>query len=665
MTRRRAGYRYGAWHDGPDPLAPPYDVRAALDRLGDDVLRGATPGDALRRLLRQGQNPKDRMRGLDGMLRRVRQQRRTLRERGRLDGTLEEVRRLLDTAVGQERAVLFPEPGDDARVREAELDALPHDTARAVRQLETYEWRSADAAATFQQLRDLLRREVLDTQFRGLKEGLEKPADGSGREQLQRVKDMMAQLNEMLAADARGEHTEQRFEEFMGRYGDLFPDRPGSLEELVDSLARRAAAAERLLRSLTAEQRRELAALLSNALEDMDLAREMQQLGEALRARRPDLDWSSREGLRGNEPLGVAEGTSALQDLADLEELEATLKQDYPGAELADIDEEAVRRALGRRAADDLRELRAIQRELEEQGYLNRHGGRLELTAKAVRRLGQTALSRVLAGLHSRAEGAHDVRDAGRTGELMGTSRGWQFGDEQPLDVVRTLTNAVRRGAVPTGDSIRLEVDDFEVAETERRTSAAVCLLVDLSYSMVLRDTWGAAKSTALALHALVSGQFPQDALQIVGFSSYARVLEAPELAGLEADYVQGTNLQHALILAGRFLAKHPAAEPIVLVVTDGEPTAHLVPGGEPFFSWPPMRQTIALTVAEVDRMTRQRATINVFQLDDDPRLTAFVHELARRNGGRVFLPDAGRLGQYVVRDYLQRRGGRGFRRAG
>jgi uncharacterized protein with von Willebrand factor type A (vWA) domain len=201
------------------------------------------------------------------------------------------------------------------------------------------------------------------------------------------------------------------------------------------------------------------------------------------------------------------------------------------------------------------------------------------------------------------------------------------------------------------------------VAETDRRTSAAVCLLVDMSYSMVLRDTWGPAKATALALHALVSGQFPQDALQIVGFSSYARLLGAAELAGLEADYVQGTNLQHALMLAGRFLDKHAEAEPVVLVVTDGEPTAHLLADGTAQFAWPPERETIAVTVAEVDRMTRRGATLNVFQLDDDPRLTAFVQELARRNGGRVFLPDAARLGQYVVSDYLQRRSGR--RRAG
>ena len=334
------------------------------------------------------------------------------------------------------------------------------------------------------------------------------------------------------------------------------------------------------------------------------------------------------------------------------------------------MDEEAVRRALGRRAADDLRELRRMERELEEQGYLNRSGDRLDLTAKAVRRLGQTALRHVFADLRSAGRGGHDVPDAGQAGELTGSSRPWQFGDEQPLDVVRTLTNAVRAGRVRrpddgTGRGIALSTEDFEVAETDRRTSAAVCLLVDLSYSMVLRDTWGAAKATALALHALVSGQFPQDALTIIGFSSYARPLEVTELAGLDADYVQGTNLQHALILAGRFLDKHPAAEPVVLVVTDGEPTAHLLPGGRPYFAWPPEPETLEATVVEVDRMTRRGATLNVFQLDDDPRLTAFMQDLARRNGGRVLLPDPRRLGQYVVSDYLSRRAGRRARRAG
>jgi uncharacterized protein with von Willebrand factor type A (vWA) domain len=604
-------------------------VRRALDRLGDDVLGGATPRDALRRLLRRGMDD-DGPRGLDEMMRRLRQQRRELRERGRLDGTLEEVRRLVDTAVGQERSALFPDPSDDARFREASLDALPSDPARAVRQLDSYDWRSPEAAQTFEQVKDLLRREVLDTQFRGMKQALENPDP----EAMQRVKDMLADLNEMLAADERGEHTQEQFDAFMSRYGDLFPDQPENLEELVDSLARRAAAAERMMRSLTPEQRDELAALMAGALEDMDLAREMAQLSEALRARRPDLDWRGRERMQGEEPLGAGEATSALQDLADIDELESAMAQDYAGASLEDIDEEAVERALGRRAADEVRALRRLERELEEQGYLNRSGDRLDLTAKAIRRLGQTALRRVFADLDAAGRGGHDVLDAGQAGELTGSSRAWQFGDEQPLDVVRTLTNAVRAGRVhSSGHGIRLSTEDFEVAETDRRTSAAVCLLVDLSYSMVLRDTWGVAKATALALHSLVSGQFPQDALTIIGFSSYARKLTATELASLDADYVQGTNLQHALILAGRFLDQHPEAEPVVLVVTDGEPTAHLLPGGRPWFSWPPEPETIALTVAEVDRMTRRGATLNVFALDDDPRLLGFTQELARRNG--------------------------------
>jgi uncharacterized protein with von Willebrand factor type A (vWA) domain len=653
------GYRYGGWHDGPDPLAPPYDVRRALDRIGDDVLAGATPRDALRRLLRRGTD--DGPRGLEQMLRRIRQQRRELRERGRLVGTLDEVRRLVDAAIGQERAELFPDPSDDARFRETTLDALPGDTARAVRELDSYDWRSAEAAQTFEQVKDLLRREVLDTQFRGMKEALENPDPSS----MQRIKDMMADLNAMLAADERGEHTQEDFDAFMAKHGDMFPDHPANLEELVDSLARRAAAAERMMRSLSPQQRQELADLMAAALEDMDLAREMAQLNEALRARRPDLDRRSRERMTGDQPMGAGEGTSALQDLADLDELESTLGQDYPGASLEDVDEEAVRRALGRRAADELRELRRMERELEEQGYLNRSGDRLDLTAKAVRRLGQTALRHVFADLRSADRGGHDVPDAGQAGELTGASRPWQFGDEQPLDVVRTLTNAVRAGRAQPGHGIRLATEDFEVAETDRRTSAAVCLLVDLSYSMVLRDTWGAAKATALALHSLVSGQFPQDALTIIGFSSYARPLEVTELAGLDADYVQGTNLQHALILAGRFLDKHPAAEPVVLVVTDGEPTAHLLPGGRPYFAWPPEPETLEATVVEVDRMTRRGATLNVFQLDDDPRLTSFMQDLARRNGGRVLLPDPRRLGQYVVSDYLSRRGGRRGRRAG
>jgi uncharacterized protein with von Willebrand factor type A (vWA) domain len=665
-----SGYRYGPYHDGPDPLEPPYDVRGAVDALGDSVLEGADPASALRDLIRRGLGDRQ---GLDDLLRRVREQRRQVRSRGRLDGVLEQARAMLDTAIGQERAELFPDPSDEARLREAELDALPSDPARAIRQLADYDWRSAAARETFEQLRQMLRDEVLDSQFRGMKQTLQQ----SDPQAMQRVKDMMAALTGMLEADAAGRHTQQQFDDFMAQYGDMFPDSPGNLEELVDSLVRRMSAAQRVLNSLTDEQRDELSALMSQALEDAGLAAEMSRLADALRSRRPDMDDWSAERMNGQQPLGLGDATSALGELADLDELEDALRQDYPGARLDDVDEEAVRRALGRQAVDDMEALRQIERELERQGYLQRSDGKLELTPKAVRRIGETALRRVFAQLAAGRQGDHDQRDAGQAGEYTGSTRPWQFGDEQSIDTSATVRNALLRGGVPAmaepgspgqpggrdlpglqarHPRVSLSVRDFEVAETERRASAAVCLLVDLSYSMALRGTWGAAKQTALALHALVRSRYPQDAIQVIGFSNYARELRETELAGLGWDMVQGTNLHHALVLAGRFLDRRPEQDPVVMIVTDGEPTAHLRRDGSSDFDWPPSPETLELTLAEVDKMTRRRAVLNVFMLAEDERLTAFVEEVARRNGGRVLRAMPESLGEYVVRDFLRAR---------
>jgi len=654
----RSGYRYGAWHGGRDPLEPPFDVRRALDEIGDDVLAGASPGEALRRLLQQGTGDPAGLRGLDELRRKVRRQARQARRRGRLDGTLEQVRELLDRALAAERRELFPDPDDSARFAEAQLDALPDDPARAVRELSDYQWRSDEARQAYEEIKDLLRREVLDSQFRGMRDALR----GASAEDMARIREMISALNDMLEADARGQHTQEQFDRFMAEYGEFFPENPADLAELVDTLARRAAAQQRLLDSLSDEQRQELADLMAGAMGDAGLAGELERLQQGLRAARPDLRWGGRERMDGDRPLGLGDATGALQEIADLEELDAMLDQDYPGASLDDIDPELVERALGRQAVDDVEALRRIERELQRQGYLNRSGGQLELTARAVRRLGATALRRVFSVLDSGGRGTHDVRDAGAAGEPTGSSRGWEYGDEQPLEVVRTVRNAVlRAGPGP----VKLAVEDFEVIETERRTSATVALLVDLSYSMALRGTWGAAKATALALHSLVTTAYPQDKIEIIGFSNYARVISPTELAGLSWDMVQGTNLQHALMLARRHLDRYRDGEPVIMVVTDGEPTAHLSRDGHPEFAWPPLPETLAVTLAEVERCTRRGATINVFMLDEEPALVRFVDELARRNGGRVFSPRPERLGEYVVSDYLRARRGRRTRRAG
>jgi uncharacterized protein with von Willebrand factor type A (vWA) domain len=651
-----SNYRYGAYDDGPDPLAPPYDVREALDEMSDRILGGDTPREALRDLLRRGWQDR---RGLDDLMRRVRERQRELRNSGRLDGMLDQARELLDDALESERGALFPDPSDEARERELELDTLPNDTSRAIRALSEYDWRSPEARQKFEELRELLRREVLDSQFKGMKDALENPDPQA----MQRVKDMLADLRQMLDADTRGEHTQQDFDNFMNQYGDMFPDSPQNLEELVDSLVRRMQAAERLLNSLSDEQREELANLMSQAMEDAGLAAELSALGDALRQRRPELGQPQR-GVRmsGGQPLGLGDATSAVSEMADLGDLESALGQEYAGASLDDVDEEAVRRALGRQAVDDLEALRRLERELQHQGYMTADGGKLELTPKAVRRLGDTALRQVFAGLEEgMRSGDHDRRDAGQAGDLTGSTREWEFGDEQPLDVPGTVRSALLRSAADGERSgrVRLTAQDFQVAETERRSSAAVCLLVDLSYSMALRGTWAVAKQTALALHALLRTKYPQDAIQVVGFSNYARELHETELAGLGWDMVQGTNLHHALMIAGRHLDKHPEHEPVVLIITDGEPTAHLMRDGRPWFDWPPAPETIELTLAEVDKMTRRHAALNIFMLADDDRLAAFVDNVAKRNGGRVLRATPERLGEYVVSDFLRTRGAR------
>ncbi|MGZ4493518.1 MAG: hypothetical protein ACXVWU_02345 [Nocardioides sp.] len=651
-------FRYRPWSGGPDPLAPPYDVRAALDEVGRDVLAGGSLREALRDLMRRGL---DGRRGLDDLEEKVRRMRQAARRRGDLGGTLDQVRAALDQALAQERDALAGDESDDARWKEMELATVPDDTAGAVRALKDYDWSSPEARATYEAIQQMLRQEVLGAQFAGLKQALQDPDP----ETMQRVKDMLADLNGLLAAHARGEDTGDKFNEFMDKHGDLFPENPENVDELIDALARRQAAADRLMSSLSPAERNELAQLMSEALADPDLASEMAQLSDNLRALRPGLDRGPADLRQGGEPMGYGDAVEALAELADLEGLEQALSQTQPGATLDDVDIEALERHLGGSAAADLRSLRELERELERQGFLTRDDDGLRLTPRAVRRLGETALRRVFSQIQAAGPGAHEDHRTGSADEPVGSTRTWEFGDELPIDAVRTVSNAVRRTARASSvepfetTGVRLAVDDFEVVETERRTTAAVALCVDLSFSMVQEGRWGPMKQTALALAHLVETRFRQDALEIIGFHRLASRMSPVELAGVEPEWVQGTNLQHALMIAGRHLRRHPDAEPVVLVVTDGEPTAHLLEDGSPYFRWPTTHETLRATVAQVDELTRYGAALNLFMLGEDPGLARFVDAIARRAGGRVFTPDLGRLGEYVVADYLRARRGR------
>ncbi|ONI76739.1 hypothetical protein BWI15_05460 [Kribbella sp. ALI-6-A] len=653
------GWSYGPWHEGPDPLAPPVDLRDALDELGRDVMAGSSPRSALEELLRRGTR---NTQGLDDLTRRLWERRREIQSRHNLEGTLRDVQRLLDEALEAERHDLFPNPSDDARFREAQLDALPSGTAAAVRELAEYDWQSPQARQKYEQIRELLGKELLGSRFEGMKEALQNTTP----EDVARVNEMLADLNALLAAHAQGRpDVDQLFEQFMADHGDFFPENPRTVDELIDALARRAAAAQRMMNSMTPEQRAELAQLSQQAFGSPELSQQLSQLDAQLQALRPGEDWYSGERMSGDDPLGLVEGAQAMNDLAELDALAEQLSQSYPGARLEDIDLDALTRQLGDEATVDARRLSELERELRNQGLLERApDGSLRLSPKALRQLGQTALSDVLRTARGQS-GERESASAGAAGELSGSTRPWQFGDTQSWDVPRTIRNAVLRTAGEpiaakvggrADGRVRLDVADVEIAETEHRARAAVALLVDTSWSMVQENRWLPMKRTALALHQLISTRYRNDALQLITFGRYAGVVELPQLIGLEGTWEQGTNAHHALLLAGRHLRRHPDAQPVVLMVTDGEPTAHLEPDGTAEFSYPPEPATLRKTIFEVDRLAKLGASLTVFRLGDDPRLEAFVDLLARRSGGRVLAPDADGLGAAVVGDYLRTR---------
>ena len=639
--------RSGPYDGGPDPLAPPVDLREALAAIGDDVLSGTSPRHALRELLRRGNRD---MRGLDDLAAQANRRRRELLRRNNLDGTLDEVRKLLDKAVLEERKELARALDDDARFNEMRIEELPPSTAQAVQDLADYNWRSEQARADYEKIRDLLGREVLDQRFSGMKQALE----GATDEDREQIRQMLADLNQLLDAHSRGVDTAEQFAEFMDKHGQYFPDNPRNVEELLDSLAQRAAAAQRLRNSLSQEQRDELDALAQQAFGDPSLMSELSQLDQFLQAARPGEDWEGSQQFRGDNGMGLGEGTGALQDIAELESLADQLSQQYAGAALDDIDPELVARQLGDEAAADARTLADLEKALQEQGFFDRApDGQWRLSPKAMRQLGQTALRDVAGQLSSRT-GQRDTRRAGAMGEPTGASREWEFGDTEPWDVTRTITNAVLRdpGRMP----VRLSVVDVEVAETEQRSQAAVALLVDTSFSMVMEERWVPMKRTALALNHLVSTRFRSDELQLIAFGRHAHVLSPSELAGLDGAWDQGTNLHHALLLAARHLRRHSNAQPVVLIVTDGEPTAHLEADGEARFDYPPSARTLGLTVRALDAVARLGAKVTFVRLGEDPGLARVVDRMAHRVGGRVIAPDLDGLGAAVVSDYMRGR---------
>jgi uncharacterized protein with von Willebrand factor type A (vWA) domain len=665
LFRRRSSrprFTYSRW----DGTQKGFDLDAdqIMSEITDDLLYHGDLNAALRRLLQSGFESEDgeRLQGLRELMERLRQRRRDALEQHDLGGVYDEIAEELREVVSQERAALddlgreAAESGNQRRQevteevvqqRQMELDLLPPDLAGQVKSLQEYEFTSSEARERFDALLDRLREQLMQRfvdQVTGSVEGM-------SPEDMARMKDMLAELNQMLEQRARGE--EPDFAGFMDRYGDFFPENPQTLDELLEVMAQRMAAMQAMLNSMTPEQRAQLQSLSDQLLEDMDLRWQVDQLGENLRQAFPDLNWNRSYDFSGQDPLGFADAAALMEEMGDLDQLENLLRNATAPGALAEVDLDKVRDLLGDESAESLERLAELARLLEEAGLIEHREGRFELTAKGMRRIGQNALSDLFKHLEADKMGGHEVERIGLGHERAYETKPYEFGDPFNLHIERTVRNAVARQG--GGTPVRLEPDDFEVDRTENLVRSSTVLMLDLSLSMPMRDNFLPAKKVAMALHSLISSRFPRDYLGIVGFSEVARVLTPEQLPEVSWDFVYGTNMQHAFVLSRRMLARQSGTKQIIMI-TDGEPTAHIQPNGDVYFNYPPVRETVEATMREVARCTRDHIRINTFMLDPNAHLKEFVERLTRFNRGRAFFTTPETLGDYVLVDFIEQK---------
>ena len=666
MTGR---FSYSRW-DGTQ-VGFELDADAVLSEITDDLLYHGDLNNALRRMMQSGFRDRngERLEGIREMLEKLRRKRRDELERYDLGGVYDDIAQELREVVELERDALDEQlsqarqSGDQRREelaqqateeRHLQLDMLPPDLAGQVRDLQQYEFQSPEARQKFEELLDQLRQQLAQSYFNQMA-GAMSDVDPA---QMQRMKDMLSELNEMLAQRERGE--EPDFEGFMQRYGDFFPENPQNLDELLEIMAQRMAAMQSMLNSMTPEQRAQLQGLAEQLLEDMDLRWQVDQLGEHLRGLFPQMGWDRKYDFSGQDPLGFAEAAMLMEQLGDIDQLENLLRgATNPGA-LAEVDIDKARDLLGDQSARSLERLAELAKMLEQAGLIENKEGRYELTPKGIRKIGQNALSDLFAKLAKDKMGKHELERSGVGHERSYESKPYEFGDPFNLDIHRTIRNAIRRTG--GGTPVRLSPDDFEVERTETLVRSSTVLMLDLSLSMPMRDNFLAAKKVAMALHSLISSQFPRDFLGIVGFSEIARELKPEQLPEVSWDFVYGTNMQHGFLLSRRMLARQSGTKQIIMI-TDGEPTAHLLPDGEVFFNYPPVQATVDATLKEVARCTREGIRINTFMLDANGYLKAFVEKLTQLNRGRAFFTTPETLGDYVLVDFIEQkramRGGR------
>ena len=654
--------RYSAW-DGSQQLAD-LEADEILAALADDMMAEGDLAEALRRLMERGWRTGDPTRGdmagLQDLLDRLERQREAMLERYQLDDVLGDIRRELGEIVDEEHA------GVERRLDEAsnadadgstedlrkmlrdvaarrldQLDALPADVGERIRGLQDYDFLEPHARERFDELVKKLQGQVLDQFVSGMSEAIRtmRPED------LAANREMVRDLNELIRQRIGGGDPDAS--EFLAKHGQFFPGAQ-TFDDIIDQLAQRMAAMQSLMRSMSPEQRAELSSMMEALLRDDRILVDLAQLASNLDLLLPG-GLGDRVPFGGEEPLGLEGALAQIGRLQAMDRLEDALSDVASPADLAAIDRDEVQDLLGDDALRELEALDDLARRLEEAGYLTREGEHMELTPRGSRKIGQKVLDDLFARLQRDAFGGHRIDRGGRGGERDEATKPYEFGDPFHLDLRGTLFNALGReenapaARAATGDRrVRLAPSDFEVHRTEQLTQTSTVLLVDMSRSMLLRGCFLAAKKVAVALDTLIRTQYPRDHLSVIGFAYYAREIRPGALAELSwHGYEYGTNLQHGLLLARRILERTPAVNKEIVVITDGEPTAHFE-NGQVEFNYPPTRRTIQETLLEVQRCTKEGITINTFMLERSRALAEFVAHMTRLNRGRAFYATPG-----------------------
>ncbi len=653
-------FKYSRW-DGTQ-RGFDFDAQSIVDEITDDLLYHGDVNAALRRLMQEGMRNErgEQLMGLREMMQRLRERREEIKDRGDLGGVYSEIAAELDDLVDEERHAIADalnvaeKSGDQRRAevanesaqeRNFRLDMLPSDLAGKINELEHYDFQSSESKQRFEALLEKLRQQIMQQMLDQMSGAVEQmtPQD------MQRMKDMMSALNEMIESRERGE--EPKFEQFMQNFGDFFPENPQTLDELLEIMAQRMANAQAMLNSMTPEQRDQMRQLSEKLLEDMDLRWQMDQLSQKLQGMFPQKGWGQSHEFTGDEPMGFGQAMQSMQELGELDQLDNLLRNASSPSALAEADLDRVRELLGEDVAKSLEQMAQLTKKLKDSGLIDQIEGKLELTPSGLRKIGANALRDVFGSLEKDRLGQHQVERLGVGHERTYDTKPYEYGDPFQLDLQRTLRNALQRqgSTVP----LKLSADDFEIEQTEHLTRSSTVLMLDLSLSMPMRDYFLPAKKVAMALHSLMSTQFPRDYLGIVGFSEVARELEPRQLPEVSWDFVYGTNMQHGFMLARKMLSRQSGTKQIIMI-TDGEPTAHISKSGDVFFNYPPVRETVEATLSEVMRATREGIRINTFMLDASRALQAFIEQLTAINHGRAFFTSPENLGEYLLVDFIE-----------